>query len=90
MAWYQVAYLPTVTNDLRLIDTLTAQRLLDKTKWLASNIDNLRHQPLSCIPDISQYAVGNWRILYAIDRQEHVVDIHRIATRKELYRSRSF
>ncbi len=90
MAWYQVAYLPTVIKDLRLIDTLTAQRLLDKTKWLASNAENLRHQPLSSLPDISQYAVDTWRILYAIDRKEHVVDIHRITTRKELYRPRSF
>ncbi len=90
MAWYRVAYLPSIIEDLRSIEQGIAQRLLEKTKWLASNAENLRHEPLA--PDllgISQYAVVDWRILYAIDREEQVVDIHRISTRKELYRRRA-
>ena len=87
MAWYRVAYLPSVIEDLRVIEPGTAQRLFDKTKWLASNVENLRHEPLAPdLPNISQYAVADWRILYAIDREEQVVDIHKIGTRKELYR----
>ncbi|MFB3060260.1 MAG: type II toxin-antitoxin system RelE/ParE family toxin, partial [Candidatus Binatia bacterium] len=34
-------------------------------------------------------AVGDWRIFYSIDREDHVVDLYRIGTRGELYRSRS-
>ena len=45
MPWYRIAYLPKVVSDLAQIDTATAQRLLDKTKWLASNAGNLRHDP---------------------------------------------
>jgi len=30
--------------------------------------------------------VADWRILYFIDREDHVVAIHRICTRHELYR----
>lgn len=67
-----------------------AQRLLDKTKWLASNVANLRHEPLDDdLPGLVQYAVGDWRILYSIDQDEHVVHIHRIATRRELYANRT-
>jgi mRNA-degrading endonuclease RelE of RelBE toxin-antitoxin system len=33
-----------------------------------------------------QYAVGDWRILYSIDREEYVVAIHRVCNRGELYR----
>ena len=87
MAWYRVAYLPSVIEDLRPIEEGLAQRLFDKTKWLASNVENLRHEPLA--PDLlglSQYAVADWRILYSIDREDQVVDIHKIGTRKELYR----
>ena len=67
-----------------------AQRLFDKTKWLDSNVKNLRHEALDPdLPSIAQYLVGDWRILYSIDREDHVVDIHRNGTRWELYRSRS-
>jgi mRNA-degrading endonuclease RelE of RelBE toxin-antitoxin system len=41
------------------------------------------------LPTISQYAVGDWRILYSIDREDQVVDIHRIGARGEFYRTRS-
>ncbi len=87
MAWYRVAYLPSVIDDLRPIEQGTAQRLFEKTKWLASNAENLRHEPLSSdLPGISQYAIADWRILYSIDREDQVIDIHRIATRGEVYR----
>lgn len=87
MAWYRVAYLPAIIEDLRAIDPVTAQRLFEKTKWLASNADNLRHEPLaSDLPGMSQYAIADWRILYVIDREDQVVDIHRISNRGELYR----
>ncbi len=89
MAWYRVAYLPSVLDDLRAPEKGMAQRLFDKTKWLASNAENLRHEPLDAdLPGLAQYAVGDWRILYSIDREDHVVDIHRIGTRRALYRSR--
>ena len=90
MPWYRVAYVPAVLNDLRTVDRSLAQRLLDKTKWLASNAANLRHESLHPdLPDLVQYAVANWRILYTIDREEHIVAIHRITTRQELYRRAS-
>ena len=86
MAWYRVAYLPAVIDDLRAIDHGVAQRLLDKTKWLASNVENLRHEPLAPdLSEMSQYAVADWRILYFVDREDQVVNIHRVATRDELY-----
>ena len=63
MAWYRVAYRPQVVSDLAGIETITAQRLLDKTKWLASNAENLRHEPLAPdLPVLAKYAVGEWRI----------------------------
>lgn len=90
MVWYRVTYLPSIIDDLRTTDKSMAQRLLDKTKWLASNVANLRHEPLhQDLPEMSQYAVSDWRILYSVDREEHVVHVHRIATRGELYLNRA-
>jgi len=85
MAWYRLAYRPEVVGDLAKIEKAMAQRLLDKTKWLASNVENLRHEPISPdLPGVSKYAVGEWRIFYSIDQEEHLVDVHLIAHQKEL------
>lgn len=80
MAWFRLAFRPAVITDLSGIDQPTAQRLFDKTKWLASNVENLRHEPVSAdLPVLSKYAVGEWRIFYSIDRVDNLVDIHCIA-----------
>ena len=85
MAWFRIAYRPAVLSDLAQIDRPTAQRLFDKTKWIASNVGNLRHERIdSDLPDLSKYAVGDWRIFYSIDRTEQIVDIHRILHRAAL------
>jgi mRNA interferase RelE/StbE len=87
MAWYRVAYRPDVVADLAKVETTTAQRILDKTKWLASNVDNLRHEPtFPDLPGLSKYAVGEWRIFYSIDRDAHLLDVHMIVNHKELCR----
>ena len=85
MAWYRLAYCPAIIKDLAGLEPSIAQRLLDKTKWIASNIDNLRHEPIT--PDLlglSKYAVEDWRIFYSIDREDHMVDIHGFVRQREL------
>ena len=87
MAWYRVAYRPEVVTDLAKIEKTIAQRLFEKTKWLASNVENLRHEPAaSDLPGLSKYAVGEWRIFYSIDRDEYLLDVHMIVNHKELCR----
>jgi len=79
MAWFRLAFRPAVIQDLSQIDSAMAQRLFDKTKWIASNVDNLRHKPVAPgLPGLSKYAVGDWRIFYSIDRADSLVDIHAI------------
>ena len=79
MAWYRLTYRPTILKDLAGLEPSMAQRLLDKTKWIASNIDNLRHDVLaSDLPGLSKYAVEDWRIFYSVDRENRLVDIHGI------------
>jgi mRNA interferase RelE/StbE len=86
MAWYQVSYQPQIVDDLAAVDPGMAQRIVDKTKWLASNADNLRHEAFEgSLPALHKYAVGDWRIVYSIDRGEHVVTIHLIGQRQQLY-----
>ena len=85
MAWYRLAFRPAILQDLASLEPSMAQRLLDKTKWIASNIENLRHDSIaSDLPGLSKYAVENWRIFYSIDRNDHLVDIHGIIRDNEV------
>jgi mRNA interferase RelE/StbE len=84
MAWYRLAYCPAILTDLASLELSMAQRLLDKTKWIASNIDNLRHEPIgSDLPGLYKYAVEGWRIFYSIDLDDHLIDIHGILRQTE-------
>jgi mRNA interferase RelE/StbE len=86
MAWYRLAFQAGVAADLSGIDRPMAQRLLEKTKWLASNVDNLRHESLQAdLPRLHKYAVADWRIFYVIDRDEQVVDIHAIVHKHAIH-----
>ncbi|HEU4684097.1 MAG TPA: type II toxin-antitoxin system RelE/ParE family toxin [Nitrospira sp.] len=86
MAWYRLIFHPRVADDLRGIEHSLAQRLFDKAKWIASNVDNLRHEPVAMIdvPGISKYAVGDWRIFYVVDRAEQFVNILAVVPRRSL------
>lgn len=85
MPWYRLACRPAVIADLAALDMELAQRLLDKTKWLASNVGNLRHEPIAPdLPGLAKYAVGDWRIFYTIDRTDQILDVHGIIHRKAL------
>jgi mRNA interferase RelE/StbE len=79
MAWYRLAFQSGAVQDLAAFDAPMAQRLFEKTKWIASNVDNLRHEPVAAdLPGLHKYAVGDWRIFYAIDGTGQIVDIHAI------------
>jgi len=85
MAWFRLAFQPNVVGDLAAIGAPMHQRLFEKTKWIASNVGNLRHEPVdNDLPNLYKYAVGEWRIFYAIDRTEQLVDIHAILHEKGL------
>ena len=85
MAWYRLTFQARLVDDLARIEGSTAQRLFDKSKWIASNVDNLRHEPVSVeLPSLCKYAVGEWRIFYLIDRGERLLDIHAIVHKRDL------
>jgi len=84
MPWYRLMFDAGVVQDLTNAGLPMAQRLLDKTKWIASNVENLRHEALPDLPRLHKYAVADWRIFYAIDRTEGLVEIYAVVRREAL------
>jgi mRNA interferase RelE/StbE len=87
MAWYRLIFQAAVVQDLSAVDAPMAQRLFEKTKWIASNVDNLRHESLAAdLPRLHKYAVGDWRIFYVVNRDEQLVEIHAIVHKDALHK----
>jgi len=89
MEWYRVAYRPAVVQDLAGLDRGQAQRLFEKTKWLASNVGNLRHGDVDeALPGLAKYTVNEWCIFYTVNRVEQVLEVHLIGPRRTVYETR--
>jgi mRNA interferase RelE/StbE len=86
MPWFRLIFQAGVLDDLAVAGNPMAQRLLDKTKWIASNTGNLRHEPIADLPGLHKYAVGDWRIFYEILREESLVNVHAIVHKSTLQR----
>ena len=86
MPWFRLTFQAGVVQDLAVAGNPMAQRLLDKTKWIASNTDNLRHEPIADLPGLHKYAVADWRIFYEILRVESLVNVHAIVHKSTMQR----
>jgi mRNA interferase RelE/StbE len=84
MPWYRLTFQAGVVGDLAAAGSPMAQRLLDKTKWIASNAGNLRHEAVHDMPRLHKYAVADWRIFYAVDTSEGLIDIHAVIHKNAL------
>ena len=84
MPWFRLAFQTGVVHDLASAGKEMGQRLLDKTKWIASNAENLRHEPIAEMPGLHKYAVSDWRIFYEIIRAESLVNVHAIIHKTRL------
>ena len=61
-----------------------AQRLFDKSKWIASNVQNLRHESVAPdLPGLCKYAVNNWRIYYLVDHADQLVHIYALVPKEQ-------
>lgn len=68
------------------LDKPTAQRVLDKLKWLVGNIDDINHLALKGnLAGLYKLRIGDWRVLYEIDAGQKVLTVHRIGHRKTVY-----
>ena len=84
MPWYRLTFQAGVVQDLTAAGPTMAQRLLDKAKWIASNAENLCHEAMHDLPGLHKYAVADWRIFYAVDRNERLIDIHAVIHKSAL------
>jgi mRNA interferase RelE/StbE len=82
---YLVTFAASAKKELKDLSSEAIGRLLPKIRELAGNPRPIGCKKLHGYKDRWRIRVGNYRVVYAIDDARKVVDITRIAHRKEAY-----
>ena len=84
---YRVRLSPHAVGDLAKLDKPIAQRLLDKTRWLAENFETESREMLAGeLHGLFKLRAGHYRIIYTADQNEHVLTVHLLGHRREIYK----
>ena len=84
---YRLIILPKALDALSSLDKPSAKRILDRLSWLSDNFDNITHVPLKGnLAGTYKLRVGDWRIIYSFSLDKHIITIHIIGHRREIYK----
>jgi len=87
---YRVTVLPSAEADLEKLDPQVRRRILRRIVWLGENASQAIHHQLTGMPDelagLCRLRMGDYRILYWIDRRQERLKVYRIQHRSEVYR----
>ena len=84
---YHVRILNAAARELARLDRPVGRRVVKRINWLAANLDNVRVEALTGdLADFYKLRVGDYRVLYEILESEHVIVIHHIGHRRDIYR----
>ena len=86
---YRLNLLEQASRDLASLDKAVARRIFKKLKWLESNIETVRTEPLSGnLSDFLKFRIGDYRVIYKIIEVEHLIVVYEIGHRREVYKGR--
>jgi len=86
MASYKIVPKPSVEKDLRSISKPTLRRVMRVVEGLGNDPLPRQTMKLEGADDLYRVRVGNYRIIYEIDRRGKQVIIHHVRHRREVYR----
>jgi len=84
---YRVEFLALARDELRKLDKIISQRIMDKIHWLADNFESITPEMLTAnFKRMFKLRVGDWRIIYTVNQKSKLVTIHMIGHRREIYK----
>ena len=85
---YLVEFKEDTMKELSKLDKKVAQRILNKIKWLSENFEVVSHERLKGEEweDMFKLRIGDYRVIYSVDRERKIITIHLIGHRSEIYK----
>jgi len=86
---FRVEFLPEALEDLKRLDPAVVQRVFKKLRWLSENFDSLKPEGLSGpLAGLLKLRVGDYRVLYEVERAEKLLTVHLVGHRRDIYKPR--
>ena len=87
MEGYRLIIKPSASKELQAItDKDTLLRLIERIKLLQVQPRPSESEKLAGRLSLYRVRQGNYRVIYSIDDQSHVVDIIKVCHRRDVYR----
>ena len=84
---YEVILTDDAERDLARLDRPVRRRILDRLDWLSRNADTTSLEAMTGdLTGLYKFRVGNYRVLYDIDRNERIILVHVVRHRRDVYR----
>lgn len=79
--------LKSASRELARLDAVVARRIVDRIRWLAANLEQIKPEPLTGdLSGLFKLREGDYRIVYEILRRERLVLIHSVGHRSKIYK----
>ena len=86
---YDVEFTPNAESDLSRLDKSTAQRVLNRLRWLSENFDSLRPEMLKGQwRGMFKLRIGDYRVFYTRAGSKRQILVHLVRHRRDVYKSR--
>jgi mRNA interferase RelE/StbE len=86
MASYKIILKPSVEKDFRTLPKVMVERVLKHIELLSENPFPPHVVKLENSERLYRIRVGNYRIIYGVDKATKQITIHYVRHRKEVYR----
>ena len=86
MASYSVVPKPSIEKDLRSLPKSTVARVLTQFEKLAEDPFPRQAVKLEAASDLFRVRVGDYRVIYEVDRDGKQVIIHHVRHRRDVYK----
>ncbi|MEW6388523.1 MAG: type II toxin-antitoxin system RelE/ParE family toxin [Thermodesulfobacteriota bacterium] len=83
---YKIDFKPSVEKDLRNLSGSTLVRVMKRVEGLKDNPLPPQATKLSRSERLYRLRVGDYRIVYEVDRENEQITIHYIRHRRKIYR----
>jgi mRNA interferase RelE/StbE len=84
---YRIEWEQDAADALDRLGADIVQRILLRISWLAANLDNIKPQALARnLRDYFKLRVGDYRVIYTINRQDKLLVIEDVGHRRDIYK----
>jgi mRNA interferase RelE/StbE len=86
---YKVEFLPEAISDLKKLDRVICQRIMNKIRWLADNFESITPEILAGdFKGMFELRIGDWRVVYTAEYKLKIIRVHMVGHRREIYNIR--